>query len=414
VRLVKLIKEFRFLEEKRSEITLGTNVRLNPDEHLLQLKEDSNDEYPTTADLYAKTWVTNPDSLKQWLGFEAEAVHTTIDGVVVTSLGYRLSDGTDQYWWNTSAWVVDTTNWNTEQEVAANISAFAVTLKKLQVVINLKTTDKTATPKLKRLKVLYSSDVKFQEDIVFRSLIPMLRDNLRPIGRHVLTKLSTSSTIDLKNDHPLETPYNIVGIDAVFNHTDDPDHATDLYSSFNVGTQVITLTGSVAADKVVWVDFLWEPEVAVTTSQDYDEIEKVPVVILDDINLVDASERGPNDSVVNRSDGTAVKIFAPIRGDLDILMHLVTDKAIDQVRLADEVKRFFGNNQFLTSKGLDEEYRLWLTSEYDLTTTANREDLHSGRVRFRVVGVNYFERESADVYAIQRFHLTGDMNVTIP
>jgi len=413
VRLTKLIKEFQFLEEKRSEITLGTNVRLNPDEHLLQLKEDSNDEYPITADLYAKTWIANPDSLKQWNGFEAEAVHTTIEGVLVTSLKYRLSDGTNQYWWNTTTWVVDTTHWNTEEEVAANISAFAVTTKKLQVVINLKTTDKTATPKLKRLKVLYSSNVKFQEDIVFRSLIPMLRDNLRPIGRHVLTKLSTSSTIDLEVDHPLETPYNIVGVDAVFNHTDDPNHATDLYSSFNATTQVITLTSPVTAGKVVWVDFLWEPEVAVTTSQDYDEIEKVPVVILDDIDLVDASERGPDDSVINRSDGTAVKIYAPIRGDLDILMHLVTDKAIDQIRLADEVKRFFGNNQFLTSKGLDEKYRLWLTSEYDLTTTANREDLHSGRIRFRVVDVNYFERDSADMYAVKQFKLTGDMNVTI-
>jgi len=413
VRLTNLIKEFRFLEEKRSVITLGTNVRLNPDKHWLQLKEDTNDGYPTTADLYAKTWVANPDSLKQWLGFEAEAVHTTIDNVVVTSLGYRLSDGTDQYWWNTTAWVVDTTHWNTEEDVAANISAFPVTSKKLQVVINLKTTDKTVTPKLKRLKVLYSSNVKFQEDIVFRSLIPMLRDSLRPIGRHVLTMLSTSSTIDLKNDYPLETPYNIVGIDAVFNHTDDSGHATDLYSSFNATTKVITLTGPVTTGKVVWVDFLWEPEVVVTTSQDYDEIEKVPVVILDDINLVDASERGPDDGIVNRSDGTAVKIYAPIRGDLDILMHLVTDKAIDQIRLADEVKRFFGNNQFLTSKGLDEEYRLWLTSEYDLTTTANREDLHSGRVRFRVVDVNYFERDSADMYAVKQFKLTGDMSVTI-
>ena len=43
--------------------------------------------------------------------------------VAITGAGYRLTDGTDEYWHNGASWEVNTTDWNTEEEVAAEIRA---------------------------------------------------------------------------------------------------------------------------------------------------------------------------------------------------------------------------------------------------------------------------------------------------
>jgi hypothetical protein len=124
--------------------------------------------------------------------------------------------------------------------------------------------------------------------------------------------------------------------------------------------------------------------------------------------------RGQDDGVVNRADGTAVTLPAPLVGDLEVLAHLITDKGVDLQRLATELKRFFENNPLLTSVGTDEQYRLWVVDEFDMTTAANRGDIQTGRLRFRVVGVRYYLRDAVDGYAVKKFHLSGDMNVTIP
>jgi len=415
MRLRKLVKHFEFLSNNRDKITLDDYTRLNEDENRAQLKEIlfEIEEYPTDDDLHLKTWVAQPQSVQQWLGFEVEATHFEVDGQVATSLGFRLSDGVDEYWWDGGNWVVNTTDWNTEVEVAGNISNFPAIAKKLQVIVNLKTTNKYVTPYLRDIKVLYSSNIEFKEDLLYRTLIPLLRDNVRPIADYPIELTSDTDTLDLANDFPLETPYNIVGIDSAYNHTDDPNHNTDIYQSYDPGTNVVTLSQVVSAGKVVWLRFYWEPEVAVTTSRDYTEIQKVPSLVLDDVNLVNATEYGPDDYVVNKSTGEAVIVPAPIRGDLEIMANLITDKGVDQTRLADEMKRFFANNPLITSTGLDEEYRLWLLDEYDMRTSANLGDLHTGRLRFSIVGALFYMRDSIDTYAVKEFKSTNDSNLVI-
>ena len=168
MRTRKMIKLFEFTSDRRPRMTLGPSVRLSEEEHCLELVADINGEYPTDNDLYAKTWVTDPTSLRQWLLFQVDAVHAKVDGVAQSALGFRLGDGTNEHWWNGSAWVVDTAHWNTEAEVSAHIASFPVTSRKLQVIINLKTNNKAYTPKLYRAKVLWDSTIEFQEDLIFR------------------------------------------------------------------------------------------------------------------------------------------------------------------------------------------------------------------------------------------------------
>jgi hypothetical protein len=415
MRLKRLIKIFRVEERRRESITLGANVRLNPDLHLLQLIADEDTGfYSTDDDLEAKLWVFNPSKAIQWLGFQADYANVSVDGQVVTSVRFRLNDGTDDYWWDGGAWdnAPAAGEWNTEAEIAGNISTFPITDKKLQVIVNLRTTNKKYTPVFREARVLYSSIVEFQEDLIYRSLVPLLRDQIRVKGRYPFTlSADADPTVDIKNDYPIETPYNVRSVDGVFNHTDDPDHLNDLYQSANIvydaqgnlTTFTITLSGSVPAGKVLWVDFLWEPEVAVTTSQDYSEVEKVPSLVLDDINLLESSEAGPGEWIVNKADGSAVKLPPAIRGNLEILMHLITDKGVDQMRFADEVKRFFRNNTRMTAVGVDEEYDLWLMEEYDMTTAANRGDIHTGRMRFQIKEVRFWSGDAVDAFAVEQF-----------
>jgi len=410
MRLRKIIKEFVFEEENRTKITLGSNTRLNPDENWLQLKEQSDGLYLTDSDLYVKTWVVNPLTVKKWIGFQVVETIPEYNLVVTGSLAYRLSDGTDEFFWNGSAWEVNVVDWNTEAEVANNIENFPVASKKLQVVINLKTDNVSYTPLVHRIKVLYESNVEHTEDLVYRSMVPMLRDEIRPRGRMLIKMTSTSDTISLA---PIETPYNIASIDSVFDHTNDPDHFVDLYQSYDEGTETITLSTTIAENDLAYVNFLWEPEVAVTTSQDYYEVEKVPVIVLDDINLLDATEQSQTDFVFNKDTGSGWKIKSPLRGDLEFSIRLITDKGIDLLRLADETKRFFANNKVLRSVGLDEEYRLWLLTEYDMTTSANQEELHSARMTCRIVNVLFFEQDAAEAYAVERLNLQGDMDLTV-
>jgi len=400
-RLSKLIKEFRFSEEIRSRLSFGTNVRLNPDLHLIQLKA-TDGLYSLDDDLWMKTWIANPMNARQWLGFEVSAVHEeNEEGEVTTSLGFRLSDGTDEFIWDGANWAEEDDDWNTEAEIASHISSFPIGDKKIQVVVNLKTTDERHTPKVYSIKILYSSDCLFQEDIVFRSLVRKLKESVRPLGRHVFTTTSTLTSVLLKSTHKMDTPYNVVLVEGVYNHTDDPDHLTNLATTFNPSTGVVTLGSTFPTNHILWLDFRWEPEVSVTTSQDFSEVAKVPALVLDTINLVDCNELSQYDSVINRSTGSGWKIFPPMRGSLEISLRMLTDKATDQLRLADELKKFFMLNPTIRSFGLDEDYRLWLIDEYKQDSGMDRNDVLSGRMMFRVVDVLFYMKEAVAVHGIE-------------
>lgn len=413
-RVKRLIKRFKFEEENRDRIELVSNVRLDPYAHRLKLSE------PYQSSGVAKTWVTHPQSVKQWLGFQAVITHATEGGasggapalVEITGANYRLSDGTDEYWYNGASWEVNTTDWNTEAEVAANISTFPVTSQQLQIVIQLTTTNLGFTPELVEIRVLWASDIEFHEDLVYRSLVRALRDEVRPIADYYIKPGAATTTIDL-DDYPLKTPYNVVGVDSVYDYNDDSDRVVDLLDSYDSGTKVITLNATLPQDHVAIVRFIYEPEVSVTTSQDYHEVAKVPALILDDIDFVDAAPLAANDWVVNKGDGSAVKVYAPIQGDLEVTLLALTDKGVDQQRLKEALQQFFGNNPTLQSTGLDEAYTLWLIDEYDMRNTPSPADIHTGRVRFRIRDVVVYARDSVDSFGVQRFNLTGTEDYTL-
>ncbi len=413
MRLKTIIESFVFLGTNRKDLTLGNNVRLNPDNYL-QLKADVDGFYPTDPDLYVKTWVFNPDSVKQWIGFDVIATQQSDEeGVVKTSLGFRLSDGTDEYWWNGATWVIDTVNWNTENEIAANIDTFPVTEKKLQVVINLVTTDDSYTPLVYEILIAYKSNIEFSEDLIIKTIIPALKNQIRPIGEYLIELASTTSTINIKTDYAIEAPYDIVDIDSVFNHTDDADHFSDIFQSYDYNTGIITLTGSVDAGKEIWINFLYKPLIAMSTDVDYIEADKVPAIHVTSVNPMNKMEIGKYTTVRNKSAGTAIAVVNPMQLDVEIELTAVTSLLKDQIRLGDELERFFNDNEQITSVGLDRKYNILLTQPYRPRSSVGENEIRTGNITFIVQHVLKYHRYSEEKNIVLKFITSGDVNFEI-
>jgi hypothetical protein len=411
-RLKKLIKTFEFTEDNRSRLVIGANTRLNPDTHRFQLLAGATGLYPTTADLAVRTWVATPRAVKAWAGFQVVATNVLVDGAPVTSLGYRLNDGTNQWHWNGAAWAISTTLWNTEAEVAANIGDFPATARALGVVINLRTTDPRFTPEVTAVKVLYEAQIEFQRDLVI-SLLQHLKENVRGISEATMAVPGAVPLAAVTFAQP-STPYNIVGIDSVYNHTDDPDHMEDLFGAYDAGTRVITLLDAVDSGKTLWIRFLYQPEVAHTTGRVYTEVGKVPALTITDINLRDSQESGSgDDEVINNDTGAGWRVPAPFMADIEFVLRCLTDKAGDQMVLADECKRFFRNNPLIVSRGMDEPFRLWLLDEYQGEGVTTQEEVQAGRLRARIMRALFFDKPASEVFATRRLVITGTPDVIV-
>lgn len=418
------IKHFTFKERDRDVITLGPSTRLNPTTHRAQLAESAAGTYSTDAGLYVKTWLAQPQAVREWRGFEAYVVHKKIRNEQVTSLGFRLSNGTDEFYWTGSEWEVNTVDWNTEAEVADNISSFSAASRKLQVVVNLATSNELVTPELIEIRVLYGALLDSEiEDIVFRSFVPALRSAVRSVTRFIITKAADGDTIAL-DDFPLEGDYRVVGVDAAFNYTDDPGLDTDLFQShtskstpsdpWTDGTvDVITLSSSVDAGKRVWLRLQLEPVVADQTSRDWYEVEHLPSLLIESVSFIESAQRQGDDYVGNRNDATAKLLPGPTQGTLQVALAGITDKIVDSLRLGAVVNRYFGDSPTLVSTGLDESYRLRLVDVHDSRNSPNEQDVRAWRKVFYIEHFCVWDRASVDAYLVKRFQTTGNVAVTV-
>ncbi len=401
MRLRKLIKQFEFSEDNRRQIVLGTNVRLNPKENRLELVEGTLG-FPTGPDLFARTRVTKPATAKRWIGFEAVDKHKKVNGATVTFIGYRLGNGLVEQWWNGSAWVTASAGqWNTEAEVAANIAAFVG--QSIQVIANLRTTDATQTPELYLVKLLYESDIEFEQEYIARSMLPAMREEVRPIALYPIEVGAPTSTIDL---NAIETPYNILDIDSVYNVTADPDKLAPLAATYDANTKIVTL-GAPAGPCVLLVRFVYVPEIMIIRSQDYTELSKIPAVCIESIVQDTHLPIEPGPSVCDRfGDGAGWQLKEGFQANISFTVRFTTDKASDLDSLSDELKRFF-ENRLLRARGQDEFVRLQTFEEYSHQPSALQSELHSARLRARIFNAVFYVRDAVPVTATQRFIVAG-------
>lgn len=397
-RLKKWIKKFDLVEEYRARITLGTGVRLDPKGNYVELVAP----FSTAPDLYVKTWVTNPKCVKQWVGFECEGATHTVNNVVVDALQFRLSDGTTELFWDGAAWsAAGASDWNTEEDIATNISTFPVTSQSLGVIINLSTTNASYSPRVYAVKVLYESDIETLEDLIFRSLIPELRSSLQPIAEVVAKSDGTDKVV-----LTLESTYDITGIDSVYNLTNDQNKLVDLFGSYNPTTKTITLSAAQTLGDTLLIRFVYSVEVGVTTSRDYTELAKVPALVIEDYKSVRTTRIGEHESVINKATGDGWQMQEGAQYDLDLPLLIVAAKEKDATRIGEEVRRFFGEHTIYRLRGTDEDVGLIFIEEVNPQTYPSPIGLHTARAKGRIKDALFYNKPAMAVKATLQFRPT--------
>jgi hypothetical protein len=257
---------------------------------------------------------------------------------------------------------------------------------------------------VKAIRVLYESDLEEMEDYIWRSLVPDMRSKIRPIAEHSIRKDGSDSAIDL-NEYPVETPYDLRSIDAVYDLDSDPRRLHNLFDSYNDATKIIQLISPIPDGNAVQIRFLYRPNVVVTTGQDYIELDKVPEIILDAIEQRDDIQNPSYmDYVLNKRSGQGMSVPCT-QSDIHITLRWVTDKEKDSARLADAIKRYFAQNTLLRSVGQDEDFTIWPLTNYEQLSTSNQKDLHTGKCEIVISKATFFNDEGQPISGVLRFNL---------
>jgi len=417
-----LMKRLEFLEENRPSIWFSNTakIRLDPVTNACKLKAIDG-KYSTDNDLYVLSPSTSPQAVLQWVGFQADLWIPRLNQVAVASVGFRLHDGTTQWYWDSDegAWAEGTDVWNTEAEVAAHISTYAATTKILRVVVNLKTEDPYQTPEIFGLRLAYEANLESQQDdLIYRTLIPALKDGLRPTSDFLTTGNGTDTLSLTTILQAAGAQHQPVGVAAAFNHTDDPNHLVDIYQSYNAGAQTVKLTEVVPTTDKVVIRIVYCPNVIFeTTAQDYIQVEKIPAVLLTDLNPGASYQIAIDDEVVNKGALTAIQFMPPSRRTYLCNVNIITSSGVDLQRLLESIERFIGDHQLMRTIGTDEEFRLRFTMRPGTQTEPSANELHSAGGQMSIEDI-YFQvqapRSSTDgVYPVGHMIFTGGVNTRI-
>lgn len=322
----------------------------------LQLRKQATGFYPLTSDLYVRGPLLNPTAVRQWFAFFADVTEPKVDLVTVGTVRYRLNNGTTDYWWDGSAWdsAPVAGEWNTLAEIQAHFTTFTVVARKLRIVFNLKTTDKTVTPVVSSYSLMFKAAiVSFHEEILLRMLVPELRNGVRP-ARDIAYKWAGGTTLDL--DPPTEQksePIRTTDVVAAFNVTDDPTMAIDILSGYNTSTHVVTLTGAVSAGKDVVLRHKYIPTVAIATHPDYSEIPTLPAILLTQITSSLLGHSAVKTTIVAVATNAAVSMRAPRQTVLRVTLTFAAARLLDLERLQEATMAFLVQHPLLKIKSLD-------------------------------------------------------------
>jgi len=407
--LQKLTKCFIFDSQIRPSLTFSdpAKIRLDSKKGQIELSQQGYEratglpKYSTDADLYVQIAATNPQALRQWLGFQATP-HPSKQPEG-TSVGFKLNDGSDTYYWAGAAWAIaGVSDWNSEEEIAANIETFPATTKTLSILINLATTDELATPFISALDVLMLCDLSYIRSIVSESLIPNLREQIRPLVDFGL-RAEGGDKVSLRD---VETFFNILEVVEVHDHAGDPNHTTNLFSSYDVQGRVITLSSAVPQGTKLFIRFIAEPEVYLNwASQDYVEVEKIPAIVLDSFGI-SGNEVFGRQSVINRSNNTSVVRRSPLRLHLEFNVLLLAESNRVLMEMQDEALKYIANNPLLTWRALDEKLTTKMIEEPSLNPRPNLSDKHQAGYTLRIEDIFLWLKPEEALPLIQQFVLT--------
>jgi hypothetical protein len=391
-------------------------IRLDPEDFRIKLKLQATGRYPTDADLSARSRTYRPEAVAQLLMIQLNArTPRDEDGNAVTSVRLRLFDGTDERFWGGASWdVAGPGDWNTEDEVNQNIASFDVSDRAFAVVLNLVTTDDRYTPEVESVFVLWRGLVDWTQDALLDSLTATVQEEALFPADFALPPLEAdSASIDL-DSYEDEAALEVVDVEAVWDHDADPLHRTDLLSAYNPGTRVVTLSAAIPAGNRPYLRLSCRASVAWDTGQDFEEVGRLPQVVLRDAEAVSSSPYPFRSAsgIVRKDTKEAVKVPAPYRMTYNVTMEVRTDRSREQARVMDALTRLLAVGPasevgpFLRSRATDRRFRLWLVEEFRAEAPDLKlADVRSYRAEFRVVDVALNLRPAVDTFGITALKL---------
>jgi hypothetical protein len=355
-----------------------------------------------------------PNAVKGWEGFEEYSRKP--EG---TAINWRISDGTDDYWYNGGAWAIasSSNDWNTEIEISANINTFPHIQKCIQFVARLETTDRWVTPVLLGTRLLLTASFDWFEDLILRSLVPRMREDFTFLmdWSGVLNEETDRFNIETDNNFRPEESLNVIGIEAVYNQTTDPDYEIDILQSFNPSTGEVILTGTLPIDTRLFYRLNVEPEVAVNfTNTDYDEIGKTPSIIIDRIDF-EARQVKAVKEIALKDRGEGWKLDQPLWVErMRCQCVMITGKIVNALRLITQAYAFVvrGPKQrsnekigpIIKTKALDLEHTIKIIPGSSYNPSPNFSDLK--QVTFEIVICNFY----AWLRDIEQTYLVNQLN----
>lgn len=401
------VKQLRFEESNRRLLTFSdpAKIRLNPDTNQLELKVQADGKYPTDADLYVRGPLWNPEALTSWAGLHIDPLEA--GQPAGTTVGLRLNDGTDDRYWGGASWdIAGPGTWSTEAEVAANIGSFPLAGRQLQLVVNLRTTDPKVTPTVEGACLLLEADFDYLRSIVGDSLVPSLREFFGDLViDFAIVAESGGTRLSLLD---LETPFNLVDVLEVYNHDTDPEHLVDIFSSFDAVGKQIECSSSFDPGQTAWLKLKVEPEIIVNwSSQDYLEIEKIPAVVIDRVdvggNLVAGTAHVRNKAALPRPTATVLK--KPYKLDFDIAVTLIGEKLGTLFALQDRALAHVTDTPLLRWRAVDEQLTMTTGREGEFRPRPDLRDEHSSSYSLRLHDVYLWLKPSEQVNLVEQVNL---------
>lgn len=395
-------RTFDFPPHARSllEPSDAAKIHLDAETNTLRLRAGAGGLYSTDADLYIRGQLFWPKACHQWL---TPYVWTTEpEG---TTVRYRLSDDTSDYYWDGAAWsVAGAGNWNTLQELQANIGAFAS--RKVRIVYGLATTDESVTPYVTRALLMFEAIVpSFDEEYLYRTLLRSIRDNAQAEADTSITwPGGTSTTFD--PDTMEEPPGEFQEVTAAFDHTSDPDLYVDLLQSWTPGTKTVTLTQAVTQGNKVVLRLRYKPIVAFLTHPDYDEIAKLPAVAVSAFRQSLLSESPVLNYAVDRSTYEAVTVRAPRQVLYTVDLRVIASRSLDLFRLANAVETYLRRNPVLYSPALDVPVAVTVESPFDTTPRADATHRHEGSMSIQLRSAEKWIHPQEPGYGVEQVNVT--------
>jgi hypothetical protein len=341
------------------------------------------------------TKTSTPLSARQLLGFQAF-------GMGLDRARYQLYDGVSFYYFDaTAVWVTaaaaDVTMANTEVELAANIATFPF-LPRRAIGVRVFLEEGVVILAVK-FALSIARVYSYIEDLVYRSLVRDLKAKFLPVLDAVHKMATASNQLDVAAIvKETSLPLTVVGVDYALDRTADPDLLTDLLSSYDATAKTAALSATAQVGHFVEVGLVYQPDIIVeATSPDFQQVERVPAMIISSIEEVESSQMPVGDWVVNKSDGSAIIVKAPYRGTLRFTVTLLAPGGADLHRMVEGLKAYAVQNPILYSRAIDEGYRLFLRDEFSSTTQPTPQGIHSATARFDVMDVLMWKEPSTIV-----------------